>query len=160
MFEGLVDEISLGVCFETHRAAKYGYLFMDESPAHENNKYMIIDKKGYDIFGQLPMKKQHECVCPNCGRNLAASRFAPHLEKCMGMGRNSSRIASRRIANTSAKNESDAEEYDNNADSDWNYYCSDGKKKRKREKNGNRKADKKSSKVHIKQESPSDGNVT
>lgn len=42
---------------------------------------------------------KYECVCPNCGRNLAAIRFAPHLEKCMGMGRNSSRIATRRIAN-------------------------------------------------------------
>ena len=26
------------------------------------------------------------------------TRFAPHLEKCMGMGRNSSRVASRRLA--------------------------------------------------------------
>jgi len=43
-------------------------------------------------------KKPAECVCPNCQRNMAASRFAPHLEKCMGMGRNSSRLASRRIA--------------------------------------------------------------
>ncbi len=42
---------------------------------------------------------KYECACPNCGRNLAATRFAPHLEKCMGMGRNSSRVASRRIAN-------------------------------------------------------------
>lgn len=48
------------------------------------------------MFGQVPMRKQYECICPNCQRNLAASRFAPHLEKCMGMGRNSSRIASRR----------------------------------------------------------------
>lgn len=38
-------------------------------------------------------------MCPNCDRSLAAVRFAPHLEKCMGMGRNSSRIATRRIAN-------------------------------------------------------------
>jgi len=42
---------------------------------------------------------KYECHCPNCGRSLAAIRFAPHLEKCMGMGRNSSRIATRRIAN-------------------------------------------------------------
>ena len=28
-------------------------------------------------------------------------RFAPHLEKCMGMGRNSSRVASRRLAKDS-----------------------------------------------------------
>ncbi len=92
-----------------------------------------------DIFGQVPMKKQHECVCPNCQRNLAASRFAPHLEKCMGMGRNSSRIASKRIANTSVKNnDSDGEDYDNNADTDWSLYCSDSKKtRRKKDKNSN-----------------------
>ena len=48
------------------------------------------------MFGQVPMKKQYDCVCPNCQCKLAASRFAPHLEKCMGMGRNSSRLASRR----------------------------------------------------------------
>lgn len=51
---------------------------------------------GLDVFGHGPGKRAMECICPNCGRNMAASRFAPHLEKCMGMGRNSSRIASRR----------------------------------------------------------------
>ena len=56
----------------------------------------VIDSEGLDVFGQTPLKKPVECVCPNCQRNMAASRFAPHLEKCMGMGRNSSRIASRR----------------------------------------------------------------
>ena len=25
---------------------------------------------------------KYECVCPNCSRNVAAIRFAPHLEKC------------------------------------------------------------------------------
>ena len=48
-------------------------------------------------------KKPAECVCPNCQRNMAASRFAPHLEKCMGMGRNSSRLASRRIATSATR---------------------------------------------------------
>jgi hypothetical protein len=31
---------------------------------------------------------KYECICPSCKRNLVAIRFAPHLEKCMGMGRN------------------------------------------------------------------------
>jgi uncharacterized protein (DUF983 family) len=56
----------------------------------------IVDQLGLDVFGHGPGKRAMECICPNCGRNMAASRFAPHLEKCMGMGRNSSRIASRR----------------------------------------------------------------
>ena len=29
--------------------------------------------------------------CPCCKKGLAATRFAPHLEKCMGMGRQSAR---------------------------------------------------------------------
>ena len=66
------------------------YIFLFDVPA-------IIDRPGVDVLGQVQTKKNYECVCPNCQRNLAASRFAPHLEKCMGMGRNSSRIASRRL---------------------------------------------------------------
>ena len=65
----------------------------------------IVDKPGVDVFGNFPAKKQLECTCPNCQRNLAASRFAPHLEKCMGMGRNSSRIASRRSQKALKDNE-------------------------------------------------------
>ena len=56
----------------------------------------IVQEAGFDVFGQPPMKKPVECACPNCQRFMASNRFAPHLEKCMGMGRNSSRIASRR----------------------------------------------------------------
>ena len=56
----------------------------------------IVSEHGLDVFGLPPSKKQYDCICPNCQRNMAASRFAPHLEKCMGMGRLSSRIASRR----------------------------------------------------------------
>lgn len=56
-----------------------------------------MDQPGVDIFGQVYNQwKNKECVCPNCSRSIAASRFAPHLEKCLGMGRNSSRIANRR----------------------------------------------------------------
>ncbi|XP_074652353.1 ataxin-7-like protein 3 [Tubulanus polymorphus] len=92
----LVDEVCLGMAFETHRAAKAGTLFLANTDPDCQKEFAIIQDRGLDVFGQVPMKKQLECVCPNCGRNLAASRFAPHLEKCMGMGRNSSRIASRR----------------------------------------------------------------
>ena len=49
---------------------------------------------------------------------LNACRFAPHLEKCMGMGRNSSRLASRRLATASKAGGTDD---DNEApgDEDW-----------------------------------------
>jgi len=57
----------------------------------------VVECDGLDVFGQGPLKKQVECICPSCQRNMAANRFAPHLEKCLGMGRNSSRLASRRL---------------------------------------------------------------
>ena len=58
----------------------------------------VIDVKGYDIFGntQQSLQKNVDCQCPNCERTLGAAKFAPHLEKCMGMGRNSTRLANRK----------------------------------------------------------------
>lgn len=35
VFEDLVDEVALGIVFETHRAAKLGFLFGDESADEE-----------------------------------------------------------------------------------------------------------------------------
>ncbi|MEQ2208196.1 hypothetical protein XENOCAPTIV_018972 [Xenoophorus captivus] len=85
----------------------------------------IVDQPGLDVFGQVYNQwKNKECVCPNCSRSIAASRFAPHLEKCLGMGRNSSRIANRRIVtgnNTNNKSESDQEDNDDVNDNDWSY---------------------------------------
>ena len=100
-----------------------------------------------DIFGQVYNQwKNKECECPNCKRLIAASRFAPHLEKCLGMGRNSSRIANRRWVaaapsggkrttsepglslrsrlatnNNLSKSESDQEDNDDLNDNDWSY---------------------------------------
>ncbi|XP_023244752.1 ataxin-7-like protein 3 [Centruroides sculpturatus] len=136
VFEDIMDEVILGLCFDVHRAVKLGIFFLDE-PKEDEKKYEIVDEIGLDVFGQVPLKKQIECVCPNCQRSLAASRFAPHLEKCMGMGRNSSRIASKRIAN-SGKGESDVDDYDN--DSDWNYSSDRKSSKKKRDKNSPRRS--------------------
>lgn len=92
-----------------------------------------------DVFGQHPIKKSQECTCPNCDRPVAACRFATHLEKCMGMGRNSSRIASRRIA----KNTTDTATFtgitvsDDEDDVDWS--LNNDKRKRKKDRNGFKK---------------------
>ena len=100
IFDECLDEITLGVAFDIHRSVKTG-LFAVIEPDSPNKKGtpMEVGPSGFatDVFGQVittmvgvpALKKQPECTCPNCQRNLAASRFAPHLEKCMGMGRNS-----------------------------------------------------------------------
>ncbi|KAI6172541.1 SAGA-associated factor 11 [Aphelenchoides besseyi] len=51
-----------------------------------------------DVPPSSSSKKQIECVCYACKRVIAASRLAPHLEKCIGLGRNSSRVARKRLA--------------------------------------------------------------
>lgn len=41
-----------------------------------------------DAFGQpLKASSAGDVACPTCGRRVAAARFAPHLEKCLGGGR-------------------------------------------------------------------------
>ncbi|ESN98951.1 hypothetical protein HELRODRAFT_66532, partial [Helobdella robusta] len=119
----IIDEMALGLCFEIHRSCKRGLLFLDEMDAESQKLYEIVNIRGVDVFGQtFSAKKQYDCICPNCHRNLAASRFAPHLEKCMGMGGCVSRISSRRFrTNHSVKKESEVESDDNSADNDWTY---------------------------------------
>ncbi|KAG8008715.1 Ataxin-7-like protein 3, partial [Nibea albiflora] len=117
----LVEDACLGLCFEVHRAVKQGYFFLDDTDQESMRDFEIVDQPGLDVFGQVYNQwKNKECVCPNCSRSIAASRFAPHLEKCLGMGRNSSRIANRRIVtgnNTNNKSESDQEDNDDNPNS-------------------------------------------
>lgn len=99
----------------------------------------VVDEVGRDIFGQVPHKLHFECSCPNCNRSMAASRFAPHLEKCMGMGRNSSRLASRRIANSEKIQQQQSQQGsgsngggENDGDDDWIW---EKRKKRRESKN-------------------------
>ncbi|XP_050071272.1 SAGA-associated factor 11 homolog [Anopheles maculipalpis] len=100
LYESLVDETILGIVYEVHHAFKTGSGAAVEGEPEDSKPYTIVDQPDMDVFGSSNTKKAIDCHCPNCNRIVAASRFAPHLEKCMGMGRNSSRIASRRIANT------------------------------------------------------------
>uniref|UniRef100_W5KXZ1 Ataxin-7-like protein 3 n=2 Tax=Astyanax mexicanus TaxID=7994 RepID=W5KXZ1_ASTMX len=133
----LVEDACLGLCFEVHRAVKQGYFFLDDTDQESTKDFEIVDQPGVDIFGQVYNQwKNKECVCPNCSRSIAASRFAPHLEKCLGMGRNSSRIANRRIAsgNNTNKSESDQEDNDDVNDNDWSYGAEKKTKKRKADK--------------------------
>uniref|UniRef100_A0A4W4DTM4 Ataxin-7-like protein 3 n=1 Tax=Electrophorus electricus TaxID=8005 RepID=A0A4W4DTM4_ELEEL len=136
IYSDLVEDACLGLCFEVHRAVKQGYFFLDETDQESMKDFEIVDQPGVDIFGQVYNQwKNKECVCPNCSRSIAASRFAPHLEKCLGMGRNSSRIANRRIAssNNTSKSESDQEDNDDINDNDWSY----GSEKKRERSNPN-----------------------
>eukprot|EP00116_Pleurobrachia_bachei_P014353 sb/3474615/ len=94
--DSLIDELTTGLLLQFNRAKVLGYFNELEESEDESP---IVKLEGRDIFGQPKEVKSVDIDCPECSRSVAATRFAPHLEKCMGMGRNSSRVARRRIAN-------------------------------------------------------------
>lgn len=60
--------------------------------------YCAVNQPGLDIFGQRPDAQAAGELydCPQCRRKFPSGRYAIHLEKCLGMGRQSTRISSRR----------------------------------------------------------------
>ncbi|XP_030376303.1 SAGA-associated factor 11 homolog [Scaptodrosophila lebanonensis] len=100
LYQTLLDDAVAGIFIETHHLRKTGNLSALDGVVEDNaeSTYRICEMPNLDIFGISTAKKPMDCTCPNCDRLVAAARFAPHLEKCMGMGRISSRIASRRLA--------------------------------------------------------------
>lgn len=85
LFDSLVDETILGIVFEVHHAFKTGTSDALDGEAEDMKQFSIVDLPDVDLFGGQNVKKAMDCTCPNCDRLVAASRFAPHLEKCMGM---------------------------------------------------------------------------
>lgn len=132
LVDDIIEDAIMSVVFEAdmERKTMLNEILLGET---EDDKYQIIDAPDLDIFGQAPGKKNYECICPSCNRSLAASRFAPHLEKCMGMGRNSSRLASRRIQTTVNKEASCAIS-DDEDDADWTVGIEKKGKTKKKEK--------------------------
>lgn len=100
VYKQLLEEILMEIVFQVEIEHH-----LEQSIEVQLEKYIKDDKlltNHKDIFHSGNSKETNECVCPNCGRTLGAIRFAPHLEKCVGMGRSSSRIASRRIQASSS----------------------------------------------------------
>lgn len=138
----LIDEAIVSVCLDIHRSVKQGvYSVLEQSDEKIMKQFEVVDRDGLDVFGQGPLKKQVECICPSCQRNMAANRFAPHLEKCLGMGRNSSRLASRRLATTGKLIDGDDDD-DNYFDDDWTWNSDrkPGKKNKRDRGNSPRRA--------------------
>lgn len=136
LYEDLLDEVLMGFVFDVHRTTKTGSSDVEEG-IPDDESYTIVDSPGLDVFGQHPVKKSQECNCPNCDRGVAACRFATHLEKCMGMGRNSSRIASLRIANNSKDLNNYGGDVDDDDDVDWSLTNDTGNKRKRPRKDRN-----------------------
>ncbi|KAI8073000.1 hypothetical protein BC940DRAFT_315768 [Gongronella butleri] len=95
----LMDECVYDVLFDVHRDVKQAYsvcqICQTKCRIHSQVPGRDIYNNAYNS-GNLP---SYECV--NCQKMISASRYAPHLEKCLGLaGRQSSRVASRRMGSS------------------------------------------------------------
>ena len=94
VFDDLLDDVMLGLAFEVHRSVKTGLFAILDSAESSPSKSAKMESESVaatsatgrpltDVFGQTistmvgvpALKKQPECICPNCQRNLAASRY-------------------------------------------------------------------------------------
>jgi len=82
----LIDELTLELCFETHKKLKTGRLCQN---CQRSRAVATVDDNEFDIFGNNMNNFQPpQFVCQNgCNRTVIASRYAPHLEQCMGVGK-------------------------------------------------------------------------
>lgn len=76
VFNGLLEEIIWKVAVLEFKRAKKFHLFTIEQEQSINDKKNGSEKNNSDTV--------HDC--PVCGREVSATRFAPHLSKCLGIG--------------------------------------------------------------------------
>lgn len=134
-FDVMIDELTLEIIFEIHRSVKIGSE-IEEEP-YNDEEFLVSSTTDGDIFRQQTIKKSQDCTCPICNRTVVASRFAPHLETCMGMGRKRSRNASRMLVNNNSKERETSYggmASDDEDDADWN----SGDKRKKKKSNNSR----------------------
>lgn len=89
----LVDECVLDLIFETHREAKLRAALCQIC----NTKCRTyVSAPTLDIFGNNPTETE-QYPCENCKTLQTSSRYAPHLEKCLGLStRGAGRVARQR----------------------------------------------------------------
>ncbi|KAI8885469.1 hypothetical protein K501DRAFT_215655 [Backusella circina FSU 941] len=130
----LIDECMHDVLFDTHRDLKQENLICQICQSKCRH---YVKRQGYDVWGKsytvnnLP---SYECV--NCQKTIASTRYAPHLEKCLGLaGRQSSRVASRRMGGQSPFSSDDMSSPSNNSNNN-NGSGDEGGGERKKKKHG------------------------
>ncbi|KAI1713945.1 sgf11 (transcriptional regulation protein) domain-containing protein [Ditylenchus destructor] len=100
LYDAILEDCIAEAVFKFHREQTIltsGAIIEEED---DNKKVPVSVVEQYDIFGHEAArnsKRSVECKCFVCHRMIAAVRFAPHLEKCIGIGRNS-RVSRRRPA--------------------------------------------------------------
>ncbi|TPP63904.1 SAGA-associated factor 11 [Fasciola gigantica] len=112
--DDLIDSCILDGIFAMHRAIKLDYLHVIAPEQANDGEFPDNGSLRLGVSsGRENAKAASCCRCVKCHSKVAATRFAPHLSNCMGLGRNSSRRANKRIAEQQR-----LEDFDDEADED------------------------------------------
>ncbi|KAI9209849.1 uncharacterized protein BJ171DRAFT_8659 [Polychytrium aggregatum] len=93
IFQELLDDSIRGVIFQCHREHKLANV---DCQICKTRCRCYVSQPGLDIYGNASNQVATEkCECPSCFTSFPPARFAPHLEKCLGLGRGSTRNSRR-----------------------------------------------------------------
>lgn len=104
LVDELIDSCIMDGILVMHRAIKLGYFHViAPDPTHDDEigdaASLVRSGNNTVANGRDNSAKAASCCrCVKCHSKVAATRYAPHLSNCMGLGRNSSRRANKRIA--------------------------------------------------------------
>ncbi|KAH9282023.1 SAGA-associated factor 11 -like protein [Echinococcus granulosus] len=104
----LIDSCIMDDILHLHRAIKLGYSHLiladsEDVDGGESDSATLHSSSRPD-----PVNRSSACCrCVKCHCKVAATRYASHLSNCMGLGRNSSRRANKRIAEQQRFEDSD-----------------------------------------------------
>ncbi|CRL05980.1 CLUMA_CG019015, isoform A [Clunio marinus] len=127
LFESMFQEAVEGVAFQMHFESKHPEVFSTTNQSFDDTKKH--SSSSHNDYG-ASSNKFLNCKCLNCEKTVSANKFASHLENCMGLGRNSSRIASRKKTTNNSYYDPD-DPYDNDAESnDANWTAKEKTKKK------------------------------
>ncbi len=103
ILEDLISDLCLNFIFEEHRQSKTTKTSCQicltpcrnfPIPFHENPKN---NNSGEDIYGNNSKDSTERFECPSCKMSYPNGRYAPHLEKCLGLGRTSRAAFKRQV---------------------------------------------------------------
>ncbi|CAH8630794.1 unnamed protein product [Schistosoma guineensis] len=109
----LVDSCLMDGILTMHRAIKLGYFHIIAPEQNTNLSDNLGNGSSNSGSGRDPSKTASCCRCGKCNCKVAATRYAVHLSNCMGLGRNSSRRANKRIAEQQRLEDDDTETEEN-----------------------------------------------
>lgn len=150
LFEEAVTQVAFQMHFENKLSVSLDRIFIQFSSRIAMSNFSYFQ----DIFGS---PQNHEdskknsslshndysagssnkflnCKCLNCEKTVSANKYASHLENCLGIGRTSSRIASRKKTTNSSYY--DYPDYDDDPEGDANWSAKEKTKKKPQGSNG------------------------